>query len=355
MFFAEILTLEKLIPGIITFAIFAALALLWVFVVVPIITKVSVKLSKHWIKLLADAFKKPVLFLFVVSGLYFALQIVLRTQVEWQLVFVSFYRVFVIYCVAWGLISSKSIVKNFLSGTSGKDTKSMRNETLAIFATRIYCAIVVVFALLMALSDLNFDVTGILTGLGLGSLTVALAAQDAAGNFFGGLVIIIERPFEVGDWISADVIEGSVEDITFRSTKIRTLDGSLTIVPNSKLSSSALTNWTKLEHRLSRFTLGVMYSTPKNIIESVCTDLESMLKEHSAVEEETVEVCLQEFSASSIDLLVTFYIRHVDIKEYRAAMDDINYKIIDIMQNNSASFAFPSQSIYFENALKTEK
>ncbi len=344
-------SLSQLIPATILISIFAVILIIWNFIVIPLSLKVTKKTGAHWISVFIKSFKKPVNFILIFSAVVFSLRSLTFTEIFKSALIFTVYRVLLIYCIAWGLVKAKGIVRLLLSVKG--DTH--KNETIILFVTRIYVVVIVVFAFLMALSDLSFDVTGILTGLGLGSLTIALAAQDVASNFFGGFIIILERPFEVGDWITADIIEGSVEDITFRSTKIRTIDGSLTVVPNNKLASGALTNWTKLEHRLLRFNLGLTYNTPKHTVNSVAKDIEEMLKTHDDVEVDTIEVVLSEFAQSSIDIMITMYIKHIEIKAYRVAVSDINYKIMDIMERNNASFAFPSQSLYFENALSVEQ
>ena len=136
-------------------------------------------------------------------------------------------------------------------------------DTVIRFLERIYKAVILLFAGVLVVTEIGYNVNSLIAGLGLGGLTFALAAQDSASNFFGGLVIIFEKPFELGDWISTASLEGSVEDITFRSTKIRTLANALTVVPNSKLCGEPITNWTRMKMRLAQFTLGLTYGTPK--------------------------------------------------------------------------------------------
>ncbi len=337
--------ISHILPGLINFAVFFVLLLIWNLILIPIINKVAKRAKANWLLIMIKSIRKPINILLIISGLIFFFSAVSYTADFTKLYILAIYRAFIVVMLAWGLIRCKEIIRSLLS----KNEFNARSETIIVFFTRIYIVIIATFAFLMVLSELHFDVTGILTGLGLGSLTIALAAQDAASNFFGGVIIIIERPFEVGDWITADVIEGEVEDITFRSTKIRTLEGSLTIVPNSKLTASALTNWTKLEHRLSRFKIGLTYNTDAATLMAVSEDLKQMLINYDGVENDSIEICLDSFNDSSIDVLITMYIAAVKIKEYRSVMSEINYKIIDIMQNNNASFAYPSQSIYFEN------
>ena len=138
-----------------------------------------------------------------------------------------------------------------------------------------------------------------------------------------------------------------MEDITLRSTKIRTLDGALTIVPNSKLTSTPITNWTRMNKRLSQFKLGLLYSTPKDVLTSVMNDIRSMLENDPAVQEDTVQVRLLDFAPSSIDITVIYYTKCTAIKDYRAAKEEINLRIMEILERNGAQLAYPSQSIYF--------
>ncbi len=330
---------------ILVLAIFTIITLLWNVAMYPIIKKLAKKAKTNLFITIVTGFKKPISLFIMITGIIIAIDSLdLLTNII-GIYLLPFYRSFIVIIVAWGLIKAKEIIRILF--TSKNDNS--RSETIVLFFTRIYVFVIAVFAILMILGDLNFDVTGILTGLGLGSLTIALAAQDSASNFFGGLIIIIERPFEVADWISADVIEGEVEDITFRSTKIRTLEGAITIVPNSTLSGSAITNWTQLKHRLSRFNLGLTYSTPTEKLHTLSAEIEEMLLSIDGVEDDTVQVCFEQFNQSSIDLMVTMYVSTIKIADYRSLISEINFKIKEIVEKNKVDFAFPSQSIYFEN------
>lgn len=348
--------LSQLLVAAVPFGIFAAMWALWRFAAVPACLLVARRVRAHWGEVLVNAFRRPVSVLLLVTGVLLALRCFpALTPYVGAGVTSNAHRLFGVACMAWGAINARELVDCAFAGTrlSGPNSAS-----LVSFFSNLYCALVVGFAVVMGLSELGYNITGILTGLGLGSLTFALAAQDAAGNFFGGLIIVLERPFEVGDWITADTIEGTVEDITFRSTKIRTLAGALTIVPNSKLSGSALTNWTRMHHRLCRFTLGLMYTTPRTTVSAVAHGIEAMLLAHDTVEPDSVEVRLMDFADSSIELMVSYYAATTNILAYRAVVDDVNYKIMEIMASEHASFAFPTRSIYFENAMplcQTEK
>lgn len=205
----------------------------------------------------------------------------------------------------------------------------------------------VIFAALAMLEALGFPVNSLIAGLGLGGLTVSLAAKDTASNLFSGLVLLVERPFAIGDWVTCAGVEGTVEDITFRSTKIRTLANTLTVIPNSLVSAGFITNSSQRKMRLSEFTLGVCYDTPRAAIERVMADLRAMLTSDEDLLPDTVVVRLTGFSASSIDIFVRFYTKTTDYGSYLAVCERINLNIIDLMEKNQVQFAFPSTTVYF--------
>ena len=207
--------------------------------------------------------------------------------------------------------------------------------------------IIIIFAALAMLEALGFPVNSLIAGLGLGGLTVSLAAKDTASNLFSGLVLLVERPFAIGDWVTCAGVEGTVEDITFRSTKIRTLANTLTVIPNSLVSAGFITNSSQRKMRMSEFAIGVCYDTPRSSIEQVMADLRALLTGDEELLPDTVVVRLTGFSASSIDIFVRFYTKTTDYGPYLATCERINLEIIDIMEKNKVQFAFPSTTVYF--------
>lgn len=212
--------------------------------------------------------------------------------------------------------------------------------------------LVIVFVVLAAMEALGLPVTSLITGLGIGGLVISLAAQDTASNIIAGLVILIERPFQIGDWITTSQAEGKVEDITFRSTKIRTLENTLAIVPNSVISAEMVTNGSERKMRMAEFTIGVCYDTPRGSIEKICADFKELLCADEDVVDEGILVRLSAFSSSSIDILVRYYTKTTDPAEFLAVSERINLEIITIMEETGVSFAFPSTTVYFGNGQK---
>lgn len=334
------------------FAGFFVLSRLFKHVIAPRLIRAAQKIQHEYLSVVLQSFLRPAVFLIVLIGLYIGVRLLpfdFIHTVSWLTVQMRTIRIAFIVLATWGLLNASKCVELALVSTRAKlDLRA--GDTVVRFLERIYKAIVLLFSCVLIVTELGYNVNSLIAGLGLGGLTFALAAQDSASNFFGGLVIILERPFEIGDWISTATLEGSVEDITFRSTKIRTLANALTVVPNSRLCSEPITNWTRMKMRLAKFSIGLTYDTPKATVEAVTADIRTMLEQHPGVHADTVQVRLDEFAASSIDIAVQFYTKTTQIVEFRAVKEDINLKIMDIMAKEGASFAFPSRSIYLENS-----
>lgn len=248
---------------------------------------------------------------------------------------------FFIAMLCWagcGIVDTVPIFHFRFLGTAEAVRRMLRRSLKVLF---------VIFAALAMLESLGFPVNSLIAGLGLGGLTVSLAAKDTASNLFSGLVLLVERPFAIGDWVTCAGVEGTVEDITFRSTKIRTLANTLTVIPNSMVSAGFITNSSERKMRMSEFTLGVCYDTPRAAIEQVIADLRELLTGDEDLVSDTVMVRLSGFAASSIDIFVRFYTKTTDAGVYFKICERINFEIIDIMAKNNVQFAFPSTTVYF--------
>lgn len=206
--------------------------------------------------------------------------------------------------------------------------------------------LIIIFVALAVLEAFGLPVASLVTGLGIGGLVISLAAQDTASNLIAGLVILIEHPFAIGDWIVTSQAEGTVEDITFRSTKIRTLENTLAIVPNSVVGAEMVTNGSERKKRMAEFTVGVCYDTSREKIEKVSCAFRELLKNDDEIEDEPIVVRLSGFGASSIDILVRYYTKTTDPLEFLKVTEKINLEIITIMEENGVEFAFPSTTVY---------
>ncbi|MCP4726556.1 MAG: mechanosensitive ion channel family protein, partial [bacterium] len=180
-------------------------------------------------------------------------------------------------------------------------------------------------------------------------LAFALAAKDTVANLFGSVTILLDRPFVVGDWIETPSIEGTVEDIRLRSTQIRTFANAQVTVPNSTLANSAITNWSRMKKRRIKYKLGVTYSSNSGQIEECVKKIKGMLETHPDVHQEVIFVYFTDFGGSALELFLYFFTMTTVWKEYLEVRQDINLKIMKIVEELGMSIAFPSQSVYIEN------
>lgn len=252
-----------------------------------------------------------------------------------------------IYTTAWGFYN--------LSGERSALFDSFKNrlgikvdKILYPFIVKCLRFLMVAIAAIIILDIWDINVSTLVAGFGLGGLAFSLAAKDFASNIIGGIALIMEKPFNIGDWIKADSIEGVVEDISFRSTRIRTFAQELIIVPNSMLANTSIKNFTKRGKRRISFKLGVTYRTTKAKLKECIDSIENMLRAHEQVHQETIFVKFEGFNNSSLDIFLYFFTKTTDWGEYLEIKQDINFKIIEIFEEHGIEFAFPSTSVYVE-------
>lgn len=300
------------------------------------------------------AFEKPLIHLFVILGIYFFLHYLGKSFSINENFITNCRNTAIIILISWGfynLTAEYSILYDEMKELFGLKV----DKILFPFISRCIRIIIVALALTLILSEWGKDIQIFITGLGLGGLAFSLAAQDAVSNIISGIILIIEKPFNIGDWVATSEVEGIVEDITFRSTRLRTFTQEIITVPNSKLASEPLTNYSKRGKRRITFNLGVTYDTSRDKIE-ICVDrIERMLKEHQDVHKETILVNFDKFNDSSLDIFLYFFTNTIDLADYLKVKEDINFKIMDILEEEGVSCAFPSTSVYFETPIRQEK
>ena len=208
--------------------------------------------------------------------------------------------------------------------------------------------LVIVVGVAAAAQEVGFPIGSIVAGAGLIGLTISLAAQESASNLFSGIVILLDKPFSVGDWVIVGDVEGEVIDINFRSTRIRSPDKTVNVITNSKICSATIQNAALRTMRPYKFTLGVTYSTTRPQLEKLMKDLQAMLDASPLTNKGTNIVQLASFGDSSINILISAYLLTNVYTEFLQMQNDLNLNIMDIMQADGVDFAFPSTSVYIE-------
>lgn len=293
--------------------------------------------------ILLQSFSVPAQRMVWFSGIYLAL-----ASLPWAIqgmpkLLLTVYRMAMTLCICEGLYLA-SDVASLLLKRCGEEIRS--NKTLLSLLDTAYKVLVVILGVATLAQESGFPIGSIVAGAGLIGLTVSLAAQETAGNIFSGIVILVDKPFAVGDWIIAGDVEGEVIDINFRSIKIRGLDKSVSILTNSKVCSSTIVNCAMRTTRPYKFTLGVTYGTSRAKLEQLMADLTAMLEASEYVEKGSALVRLTSFGDSSINLLVSAYLRTNQAGTFLQMQNDLNLNVMDVMQRDGVDFAFPSTTVY---------
>ena len=200
---------------------------------------------------------------------------------------------------------------------------------------------------LTILSAVGVDVYGIVAGLGVGGLAIALAAQDTFANFIGAFNILTDRPFKVGDWIQiGDKVDGDVEEIGFRSTKVRTFGNTQLTVPNSFIAKEIVNNWSRMKKRRIKMIVGVTYDTKPEQMRELLKRIEKVLQDDEGVNQDYMLVKFTDLGPSSLDIFLYYFSKSTGWKEYLELRERINLKIMEIVDEMGLEFAFPTQTIH---------
>ena len=293
--------------------------------------------------ILLQSFSVPAQRMVWFSGIYLAL-----ASLPWAIqgmpkLLLTVYRMAMTLCICEGLYLASDVASLLLKSCS-EEIRS--NKTLLSLLDTAYKVLVVILGVATLAQESGFPIGSIVAGAGLIGLTISLAAQETAGNIFSGIVILVDKPFAVGDWIIAGDVEGEVIDINFRSIKIRGLDKSVSILTNSKVCSSTIVNCAMRTTRPYKFTLGVTYGTSRAKLEQLMADLTAMLEASEYVEKGSALVRLTSFGDSSINLLVSAYLRTNQAGTFLQMQNDLNLNVMDVMQKDGVDFAFPSTTVY---------
>jgi len=227
-------------------------------------------------------------------------------------------------------------------------TESKVDDQLVSFfkdVTKIFVVIMSVFFTLASVFEIN--IATLIGGLGIGGLAVALAAKETLENLLGSVTIFLDRPFVIGDKVKIGEVEGHVENIGLRSTRIRTFEKSLVTVPNKLMVDAELENTTEKTYWRLKFTVGVLYSTDADDIRNIISQSLEFLDKHSLIEDKPI-VKLSEFNSSSIDILYYVLIKTTEWGVYLDAKEEIYFKVMEIVNENNTEFAFPTRTLYLE-------
>uniref|UniRef100_A9A833 MscS Mechanosensitive ion channel n=1 Tax=Methanococcus maripaludis (strain C6 / ATCC BAA-1332) TaxID=444158 RepID=A9A833_METM6 len=207
--------------------------------------------------------------------------------------------------------------------------------------------LILIAGMLLILSNVGYNISALLAGLGIGGLAVALAAKDTIENLIAGFIIIVDRPFKLGDWIKWGGKEGIVEEVGIRSTRVRSFGDTIITVPNANIVQTEIENFSERRKRQVKATIGLTYDTPVEKVKRAKEIMENVLNDHHGVVD-PIRVSFVEFGSFSLDLRVEYFVRDFGFDFFLNTKDEVNIKIKEEFEKENIEFAFPTQTVYYK-------
>lgn len=339
-------------PGLWVIEVFIAVFVTLVanLVLVSFLKKVELKFEKTknaWDDVFIHAVRKPAAIMVWVVGISWATGLV-DAESDTNLLSAAepIRKVAVIMLLAWFLTR---LVKGLTrTMTSPERMKTPMDETTAHAVSKLLRASIIITAVLVVLQSLGYSISGVLAFGGIGGIAIGFAAKDLLANFFGGLMVYLDRPFAVGDWVRSPdkEIEGVVEYIGWRQTRIRTFDKRPLYVPNATFTSISVENPSRMNNRRIYEVVGLRYGDAA-LIQAVVNDVRKMLVSHPDIDQrQTMIVHFNAFNKSSLDFFVYTFTKTTDWVEFHKIKEDVLLKIVAIVQDHGADFAFPTSTVH---------
>lgn len=297
-----------------------------------------------------NSFYTPLTTFYTFFGAYLAILFIktpLNINENIMLIINKLFKISVIILFAKGMANSLTIHSNLVNKIKEKINPDIEDSMFEFILKAIRVIIYIIAGFLVA-TELNYNLNGLAAGLGIGSVVITLAAQDTAKNLFGGLVIFLDKPFIVGDWIEVDKFEGTVEDITFRSTRLRTFENSLVNIPNSVIANDSIINWSKIEKRKNKVNLCLDLDTPLEKVKIVQNRIKELLKQHDDVIDDTILVRFDNITDNGINLMVSSYTNSIDYTTFLEEKEKINFKIMQILREENVELAYDTKTVFIK-------
>ena len=297
---------------------------------------------------LFPALEAPVATFVMVTGIFAALKVLkLSETVDRSISYGS--TVAFSLVIFWALLRAFNAVLDHAAEIAKE--RQMGVAAFMPWIKKTLVALFVVVGVLITIQSLGYNVSTILSGLGIGGLAFALAAQDTIANLFGSLVVAIDQPFKVGETVKIGANTGTVEDIGLRSTKIRLVDKSLVVIPNKLVSSEAITNLSRFTQRRFEQVIGLSYDTTPDQMKLIVEDIRQHILSEAAVDANSVMVFFRDLSASSLDLWIVYVAQGPDFQQSLALKQRVNLEIMRLVAARGLTFAFPTSVMHLDGPI----
>lgn len=341
--------LLRLIIGLAVFLIFTIFRKQISKAVVGLFSITAFRKSEKAKNSLKNSLTRPFSFFIVVLGVYISSEIIAPTgEIRSQLLLIL--KLGLIISTAWFAINF--IGSDFSFILKGDDSKT--KKTAVTFISNFMRGLVAVIAVLLVLEQFGISATRIFAALGIGGVAVAFACKDTVENLLSGFIIIFDKPFEVDDSIELDGEIGTVEDIRIRTTRLRMVDGSEKVYPNTTIANAAVVNFSKMEKRSFNETLWINYKHSGEEVEKFCADLKELIMKYDNVIKDDIRVNFLNYGTHALEINIFFYTTTTVYSEYQEFKSRLNSDIKNFADKSDIELAFSSQTVYFGDKLEIE-
>jgi len=340
--------LGNILAAIFSLLFFLLLRKMFAKLAIQVLQPLAKRTQTYYDDRILSALRGPLSFVFVTIGvrLFFAL-IFLETPLIDKII-----DTMIIFNLFWAIYALVHALRGLIYHFTERFNPELSHE-MGNFLLTVIRVIVLSIGLGAILQLWGVNVAGLMAGLGIGGLAFALAAKDTAANLFGSIALLLDKSIRIGEWIKIDGVEGVVEDIGMRTTKIRTFRKSLITLPNQVIANSPIENYSRRGIRRIKINIGLTYDATSQQIQQVIVDIKTMLRNHKGIaQNETMLVSFTTFDDSSLGILVYTFSKTSNWEKYLKIKEEVNLNIMKIIENNKVSFAFPSQSLYIESLPK---
>ena len=336
------------IGAIIVLLLFLGLRHFFTSLVMGTLQKLAKYSDNYYDDRIISALKAPIRFAFIVVGMHLFFLITFQETILIK----EILNTLIVYDIFWAILAILEAIRELFQKFANRFSEDLYKE-IGNFMLTIMKILVSGIGLGAMLQVWGINVTALVASLGIGGLAFALAAKDAASNLFGSFSLLADRSIRIGEWIKVNGVEGVVEDIGMRTTKIRSFQKSLITVPNQIVANNPIENFSRRGVRRIKLHIGLTYDTSSQQMRTIVEEIKYMLHTHDKIsKKETLLVNFDSFGDSSLNIFIYTFTSTANWLKYLDIREDVHLKIMHIVEANSASFAFPSQSIYIEETPK---
>jgi len=336
--------LAQWIAAIVVFFFFLGLRKLFTSIIMGTLQRFAKFTDNYYDDRIISALKAPIRFAFILVAIHlFFLIIFKETQTIKNIL-----NTLIVYDIFWAILSIAEALRGLAHKFAGRYSSDLSQE-VGNFMLTILKILISGVGLGAMLQVWGINVTALVASLGIGGLAFALAAKDAASNLFGSFSLLADKSIRIGEWIKVNGVEGTVEDIGMRTTKIRSFGKSLITVPNQIVANNPIENFSRRGVRRIKMRIGLTYATPSDKVINIVKEIKYMLHNHEKIsQKETLLVNFESFGDSALNIFIYTFTSTANWEKYLDIREDIHVKIMKIVEDNGSSFAFPSQSLYIE-------